>query len=154
MARESENPIPRGDPVLIKAAGLAIRIGLFTCYENQCSEGHPRAVYTEQLSVDQVPIDYVAIDPARCHDISAVLKGFQHLYGNVPLRERVFALIEEHLLTSVGRADEHEQTAAARLNPGLGHPGTHPWVVLVLALLKQGIQCYFDRLSRTGQQAH
>ena len=111
-----------------------------------------RIVYTEQLSFDQVPIDEVEIDPGSRDDIPAVLKGIQCLYSNVSLRERVFALLEEHLLERVDRADQQEQAAAAKINPGLGRPGLPLWIVLVLALLKQGLKCDFDRLAELASK--
>ena len=111
-----------------------------------------RIVYTEQLSFDQVPIDEVEIDPGSRDDIPAVLKGIQCLYSNVSLRERVFALLEEHLLERVDRADQQEQAAAAKLNPGLGRPGMPLWIVLVLALLEQGLKCDFDRLAELARK--
>ena len=51
-------------------------------------------VYTEKLSFEQTPIEEVAIAPRSRDDIPAALKGVQHLYCNVPLREQVFALLE------------------------------------------------------------
>ena len=111
-----------------------------------------RVVYSEQLSFDQVPIEEVVIDSSSRDDIPAVLKAIQYLYANPPLREKVFALLEEHLLESVDQADEREQAAAAKLNPALGRPGMHLWIVLVLALLKQGLNCDFDRLAELASK--
>ena len=111
-----------------------------------------RVVYTEQLSFEQTPIEEVEIDPGSRDDIPAALKGIQHLYCNVPLRERVFTLLEEHILDRVDRADEQEQAAAARVNPALGRPGMHLWIVLVPALLKQALHCDFDRLAELASK--
>ena len=111
-----------------------------------------RVVYTEQLSFEQTPIEEVELDPRSRDDIPAALKGIQHLYSNVPLRERVFTLLEQHILDGVDRADEPQQAAAARVNPALGRPGMHLWIVLVLALLKQALHCDFDRLAELANK--
>ena len=82
-----------------------------------------RVVYTEQLSFEQTPIEEVAIAPRSRDDIPAALRAIQHLYSNVPLREQVFTLLEEHILDRVDLADEEEQAAAAQVNPALGRRG-------------------------------
>ena len=111
-----------------------------------------RVVYTEQLSFEQTPIEEVAIDPRSRDDIPAALRAIQHLYSNVPLREQVFTLIEEHILDRVDLADEEEQAAAAQVNPALGRPGMQLWIVLVPALLKQALDCDFDRLAELANK--
>ena len=105
-----------------------------------------RVVYTEQLSFEQTPIEEVAIDPRSRDDIPAALRAIQHLYSYVPLREQVFTLLEEHILDRVDLADAEEQ-AAAQVNPARGRPGMQLWIVLVPALLKQALDCDFDRLA-------
>ena len=100
------------------------------------------------FSFDQVLIDEVEIDPGRRHDTPAVRKRVYELYSKVPLRQRVFAIVEKHLLESVTCADNQEWAFAAKLNPAFGRPGIHLWIVLALALRAHGI----SRTSAHGRR--
>ena len=96
-----------------------------------------RIVYTEQRAFGQVPIAEVAIDFGTRDDIPAVLKGIQRLYCNIPVRERVFAVLEECRLASFDCFDERDQ-AAAKLNSGFGRPGMHLWIGNQLVITNGG----------------
>ena len=48
------------------------------------------------------------------------------------MRERLFALLDEHILPEADRT--------------VGRPGMDLWQILVLGVLKQGLGCDFDRL--------
>ena len=108
-----------------------------------------RIVKNYQTAFDQIAIEDIPIDASSRDDIPAVLKGIQHVYRDLKVRERLFALLQEHLLQPAGSA-----TAAAdgKLNPALGRPGMELWSILVLALLKQGINCDFDRLAELANK--
>jgi hypothetical protein len=67
-----------------------------------------------------------------------VLKGLQYIYLNPGLRAQVFALLETSLLS------------AAR--PDTGRPGMELWNVFVLATLKLGLGCDYDRLQELANQ--
>ena len=54
------------------------------------------------------------------------------LYGNDDTQRQLFALLEQQVSTQV----DH----------GLGRLGMNLWCVVVLAVLKQGVNCDFDRL--------
>ena len=91
-----------------------------------------RAVHRRQFQLGQVSIDKIWIDPKSRDDIPAVLKGLQHLWSDETLRARLFALLNEHILPEVDRT--------------VGRPGMELWQILVLGVLKQGLNCDFDRL--------
>ena len=57
-----------------------------------------RIVHNPQLVFGQVPIEELPLDPRSRDDIPAVLKGIQHLFRHVPLRTKIFDLLERHLL--------------------------------------------------------
>ena len=57
-----------------------------------------RIVHNPQLVFGQVPIEELPLDPRSRDDIPAVLKGIQHLFRHVPLRTKIFVLLERHLL--------------------------------------------------------
>ena len=108
-----------------------------------------RIVKNYQTAFDQIAIEDIQIDASSRDDIPAVLKGIQHVYCDLAVRERLFALMEEHLLQPAGSATD---AADGKLNPALGRPGMELWSILVLALLKQGINCDFDRLAELANQ--
>ena len=68
------------------------------------------------------------------------------------MRERLFHLLEKHLLPRVGCAAEQAEREALNLNPSVGRPGMELWSILMLALLKQGINCDFDRLTELAKK--
>ena len=74
----------------------------------------------------------IQIDVKSRDDIPAILLGLQGLYLNEVLREAVFEL----LLDRLGEDRDLK----------VGRPGMELWTVLVLAVLKQGLGCDFDRL--------
>ena len=91
-----------------------------------------REIQKRQFQIGQVPIDRIQIDPKSRDDIPAVLKGLQHVWCDKALRARLFALLDEHVLPETDRT--------------VGRPGMDLWQILVLAVLKQGLGCDFDRL--------
>ena len=91
-----------------------------------------REVHRRQLQLGQVPIDQIWIDPKSRDDIPAVLKGLQYLWTDKKLRAQLFALLDEHIVPEADRT--------------VGRPGMELWRILVLGILKQGLNCDFDRL--------
>ena len=100
----------------------------------------------------QIAIEDIQIDASSRDDIPAVLKGIQHVYRDLAVRERLFALLEEHLRQPAGSATDAADATVGKLNPALGCPGMELWSILVLALLKQGINCDFDRLAELANK--
>ena len=91
-----------------------------------------REIHRRQLQLGQMSIDKIWINPKSRDDIPAVLKGLQHLWSDEKLRARLFALLDEHILPEADRT--------------VGRPGMELWQILVLGVLKQGLNCDFDRL--------
>jgi hypothetical protein len=75
----------------------------------------------------------IVISPRSRDDIPAVLKGLQYIYINTNIRTKVFALLETSL-----RSDARQDT---------GRPGMDLWKVFVLATVKLGLGCDYDRLQ-------
>ena len=74
----------------------------------------------------------IQIDVKSRDDIPAILLGLQGLYLNEAVREAVFELLLDRF------GEDRDLT--------VGRPGMELWTVLVLAVLKQGLGCDFDRL--------
>ncbi len=97
-----------------------------------------RIVKHPQSSFGQVNIADIHIDPRSRDDIPAVLKGLQYIYVSVDIRNKVFALLE----TSLSSKTKNET----------GRPGMELWKVFVLATLKLGLGCDYDRLQELANQ--
>ena len=87
--------------------------------------------FEHALRLDEVPIGEIKINVKSRDDIPALLLGLQHLY--VSCREEWEALLGCHV--------------TADRDPENGRPGMTLWRVLVMAVLKQGLDCDYDRLG-------
>ena len=92
-----------------------------------------REVESIQFEIGATPISEINISTKSRDDIPALLIGLKHLYTLPHLREQVFALLD------------------AEVNPNArkdtGRPGMELWRILVLAILKQGLKCDYDRIT-------
>ena len=91
-----------------------------------------RQVINPQMELGAVRIESIKLNPKSRDDISAVLRGLQHLYADKETRARLFSLLEAEAVPGV------DQT--------VGRPGMDLWRILVMAILKQGLGIDFDRL--------
>ncbi len=97
-----------------------------------------RIVKQPQHQFGQVDIAEIHFDARSRDDIPAILKGLQHLYVNEAIRHKVFALLEDGL--------------GVQTNKQVGRPGMELWKVFVLAILKLGLNCDYDRLQELANQ--
>jgi hypothetical protein len=97
-----------------------------------------RIVKDAQSRFGQVDIADIAIDPRSRDDIPAVLKGLQYIYVTPAIRTKVFSLLETSL--------------ASQARQDTGRPGMDLWKVFVLATLKLGLGCDYDRLHELANQ--
>ena len=117
-----------------------------------------RTVFNPAMMLGQTAIEDIQLDASCRDDIPAVLKGIQHIWCNHRLRERVCALLEEHLLatgasaTKGDAAQTEDRAPVPGINPDVGRPGMELWRVLVRGLLKQGSNCDYDRLHDLANQ--
>jgi len=92
-----------------------------------------RIVKHPQAQFGQVDIAEIQFDARSRDDIPALLKGLQYIYIDEQKRKKVFELLE-HSLES--KADKT-----------VGRPGMGLWKIFVLATVKLGLNCDFDRLQ-------
>ena len=97
-----------------------------------------RMVQTRQCQLGEIAIADIQIDLKSRDDIPAVLRGLQLLYTDVSTRERLFELLD--------------QVMASKADKTVGRPGMELWRIFVLATLKQGLNCDFDRLQELANQ--
>ncbi len=92
-----------------------------------------RLVKNPQLHFGEVNISDIDINSRSRDDIPAILKGLQYIYVTPEAREKVFSVLEKTLDPSV--------------STDIGRPGMELWKTFVLAVLKLGLNCDFDRLQ-------
>ena len=97
-----------------------------------------RNLRNPQLERGEVRIEDIELDIKSRDDIPVLLIGLQHLYTQEALRDRLFALMDEHFLPGINRK--------------VGRPGMAMWSILVMAVVKQGLGCDFDRLHELANQ--
>ena len=103
-----------------------------------------RNVINPQMLLDGADIGAIYLDPKSRDDIPQILRGLQHIYTEPGLRERVFAILQEVLPNRVkgeGKADA-----------GNGRPGMEQWRILVLGVLRLGLNADFDRIHELANQ--
>jgi hypothetical protein len=90
------------------------------------------------MLIGEVDISQIKFDPKSRDDIPRILKGLQHLYLNVPLREKVFKLLEAGISPQV-----------SKLN---GRPGMTLWRMLVCGVVRLDLNADYDRLLELVNQ--
>jgi hypothetical protein len=103
-----------------------------------------RDVINPQMSLDSVDIGAIHLDPRSRDDIPQILRGLQHIYTDPALRERVFAILQEVI---PNRAD-----GKGKANANMGRPGMEQWRILVLGVVRLGLNADFDRIHELANQ--
>jgi hypothetical protein len=98
-----------------------------------------RLVITPQRSLDEIDIAAVQLDPRSRDDIAQLLRGLQHIYTEPALRERVFAILREILPKHANGLDLVDAT--------VGRPGMLQWRILVLGVMRLGLNADYDRVQ-------
>ena len=91
-----------------------------------------RKVIDEQSWLGSVDIGAIELDPKSRDDIPAILIGLQAIWNDEAAREELFRLLDAHILP-----DRRRDT---------GRPGMQLWRILVIGVLKQGLNCDYDHL--------
>jgi hypothetical protein len=103
-----------------------------------------RTVIDAQMRFGQTEIADIVLDPKSRDDIPQLLRGLQHIYTDLPLREGVFKILEEVLPDRVG--------AEGKVDPKTGRPGMAQWTILVLGVLRLGLNADYDRIQELANQ--
>jgi hypothetical protein len=103
-----------------------------------------RNVIDPQLALGSVDIGAIHLDPRSRDDIPQILRGLQHIYTEPALRERVFSILQDVIpdrAVGEGKADAT-----------IGRPGMEQWRILVLGVLRLGLNADFDRIHELANQ--
>ena len=85
------------------------------------------------MELGPTPIEKIRLDPKSRDDMPAVLHGLQRIHMDRETRNRIFAILERHVSSKVNRRH--------------GRSGMSLWKIFVLAVVKSGLNCDFDRLT-------
>ena len=91
-----------------------------------------RVAYQCATTLGVVPIEEIAISPKSKDDIPRILMALKALWMDPPRRDKVMSIMEEQM--------------GAQVNQNVGRPGMDYWRILVLGVLKQGLNCDYERL--------
>jgi len=91
-----------------------------------------RVVQSLQMEMGEVDISQIKFDPKSRADIPRILKGLQHLYMNLPLRNQIFELLEKEIAPQVDKSN--------------GRPGMALWRIFVCGVLRLDLNMDYDRL--------
>ncbi len=97
-----------------------------------------RHMENPQLHLGEVNIADIHIDARSRDDVPAILKGLQYIYTHDTARKKVFSTLETLFAPCVS-------TKVGRL-------GMELWKIFVLATVKLGLNCDFDRLQELANQ--
>jgi hypothetical protein len=103
------------------------------------------------MTFGQVDIADIEISLKSRDDIPYILLGLQHIYVTPELRERIFALLEQVLPTRSGHGLTEEQRNQP-VDPNRGRPGMEQWKILVLGVLRLGLNTDYDRIHELANQ--
>ena len=91
-----------------------------------------RVVQNIQMQIGEVDVSKVKFDLKSRDDIPKILRGLQHLYIDLALRTKLFALLEQHISP---KADKHN-----------GRPGMTLWRIFVCGIVRLDLNIDYDRL--------
>jgi len=101
-----------------------------------------RNVIDPQLKFGEQNIASIRLDPKSRDDIPHILRGLQFIYITPEIRERVFAILED--VIPDGKQGKADTTT--------GRPGMEQWKILVLGVLRQGLNTDYDRIHELANQ--
>ena len=105
-----------------------------------------RKVIEPQMQLGEEAIGAIRLDRKSRDDIPQLLQGLQHLYITPEVRERVFAILEEVLPERKGEGESD------KADPNTGRPGMSQWTILVLGVLRLGLNADYDRIQELANQ--
>jgi transposase, IS5 family len=107
-----------------------------------------RAVLHSQMTLGEVDIAKIKLDPKSRDDIPQLLIGLQHIYVNLELQAAVFTILQDVMPKSVMIGKE------CIANRFKGRPGMEQWRILVLGTLRLSLNADYDRIHELANQHH
>jgi IS5 family transposase len=102
-----------------------------------------REVMKRQASLGELSIGAIALDAKSRDDIPKLLVGLQYIYLNRALRDEVFTILQEVI---------PQRGDGKKASHVLGRPGMEQWKILVLGVVRLGLDADYDRLQELANQ--
>lgn len=99
-----------------------------------------RVVQNSQMQIGEVDISAITFDRRSRDDIPKILRGLQHIYTDLPLREALFQLLEAKIVPAVDK--------------GNGRPGMTLWSIFVCGVMRLDLNIDYDRLHGLVNDHH
>lgn len=105
-----------------------------------------RKVIDLQMRLGEQSIADICLDAKSRDDIPKLLRGLQFIYVTPSVRSAVFSILEEVLPNRKGDGNE------SKVDPNTGRPGMTQWTILVLGVLRLGLNEDYDRIHELANQ--
>ena len=105
-----------------------------------------RKVIVPQMKLGELAIADIKLDPKSRDDIPQILRGLQHIYTTLELREEIFAILQEVL------PERQIEGKTVKADPNNGRPGMTQWQILVLGVLRLGLNADYDRIQELANE--
>jgi len=102
-----------------------------------------REVMKPQLGLGELAIGDIKLDPKSRDDMPKLLAGLQYMYVTPEVREEVLAILQEVI---------PERAKGGKASAVLGRPGMAQWKILVLGVVRLGLDADYDRLQELANQ--
>ena len=103
-----------------------------------------RQIIDPQLKFGEQDISRIVLDARSRDDIPRILRALQYIYVTPEVRAQVFAILAEVLPRS--------SDGQSAVNPETGRPGMAQWKILVLGVLRLGLNADYDRIQELANQ--
>jgi hypothetical protein len=103
-----------------------------------------REIIKRQLDLGEVDIGAIEISTKSRDDIPRILRGLQYIYTTDEVRERVFEILAEVV--------PQRTDGAGAVSTETGRPGMSQWQILVLGVLRLGLNADYDRVGELANE--
>jgi IS5 family transposase len=103
-----------------------------------------REIIKQQMDLGEVDVGAIEIDFQSRDDIPRLLRGLQHIYTTPALRDAVFAILAEVV--------PQRPDGSGPVSTDTGRPGMSQWQILVLGVLRLGLNTDYDRVGELANQ--
>jgi len=119
---------------------------MFSKAKSSSGEKFMRKVIEPQMKLGELAIADIKLDPKSRDDIPQILRGLQHIYTTPELRGAVFGILAEVLPV-------HQiEGKTVKADPNNGRPGMTQWQILVLGVLRLGLNADYDRILELANE--
>jgi hypothetical protein len=134
--------------IVFQSSRSAGHLGDKTTVTAKSSSGEKlmRKVIVPQMKLGELAIGDIKLDPKSRDDIPQILRGLQHLYTTPELREQIFAILGEVLPV------RQVEGKSVKVDPNNGRPGMTQWQILVLGVLRLGLNADYDRIHELANE--